>query len=240
MDEHSLEPISFQGSVENDPAIVHWSIFDTWLGIGLFVTFTFLALLAAAFIPFLKTTGVLFMVGFEFLLLLPIAIIFLWRKISWRELGFNKFEWSTIGLGCGLLVIVYVFVIIHNLILSALGVAMQGDAVFGLFSELESPALLFFVGIVLAPVLEEIFFRGFVFKGFRQRYGVKTALFLSSFIFALSHLQLAALLPTFLMGGVLAYMVHRSNSLFPGMILHFIINAWGFCALFAAYKFNGL
>ena len=66
MDEHSLEPISFQDSVEDDPAIVHWSIFDTWLGIGLFVTFTFLALLAAAFIPLFKTTGVLFMVGFEF------------------------------------------------------------------------------------------------------------------------------------------------------------------------------
>jgi membrane protease YdiL (CAAX protease family) len=239
MDDHSSEPVSLQGNVEKDLAVVSWSGVDTWLGFGIYVILVSLSLFAAAFNPS-TATGVLFMVGFEFLLLVPITVIFLWRKISWKELGFRAFEWSSIGLGCGLLVMVYVVIIIHNLILSALGVAMQGDVVFGLFSKLESPALLFFVGIVLAPIMEEIFFRGFLFRGFRQRYGLNTALILSSFIFALSHMQLAALLPTFLLGGVLAYMAHRSNSVFPGMILHFMINAWGFCALFAAYKLNGI
>ncbi len=239
MDDHSSEPIFLQESLEKDPALAHWSGFDTWLGFGIYVILILLTLLAAAFIPS-QATGALFMIGFEFLLIIPIAVIFLWRKISWKELGFRKFEWSTIGLGCGLLVIVYVVIIIHNLILTALGVVTQGDAIFGLFSKLESPALFFFVGIVMAPVMEEIFFRGFLFKGFRQKYGLKSALILSSFIFALSHFQFAALLPIFLLGGVLAYVYHRSNSLFPGMIIHFIINAWGFCALFAAYKFKGV
>ena len=88
--------------------------------------------------------------------------------------------------------------------------------------------------------MEEMFFRGFMFKGFRQRYGVKVALIVSSLMFALSHFQLAAFLPTFLLGGTLAYVYHRTDSLFPGMILHFLINAWGIGAMFAVYKLGAM
>ena len=239
MDNHSPEPVLPPEDVKDDPAIAHWSILETWLGVVIFAILVLLILLAAAFVPS-ASTGVVYMLGSELLLLVPIAIVFLWKKISWKELGFRKFSWSSIGLGCGLLAIVYVLIIIHNVILMALGVALQADAVFEVLSKLESPALLFFVGIVMAPIMEEMFFRGFLFKGFRQKYGVKIALVLSSFIFALSHLQLAALFPTFLLGGVLAYVYDRSESLFPGMIIHFMINAWGFCALFAAYRFNAM
>ena len=125
------------------------------------------------------------------------------------------------------------------MILAALGVVTQADTIFEAFDSLDSPVWFFFVGVVMAPLMEETFFRGFLFKGFRQKYGWKAGLIVSSFIFGLSHLQLAALFPTFLLGCVLAYVYHRTNSLFPGMILHFIINAWGLCAAFSLYKLNG-
>jgi membrane protease YdiL (CAAX protease family) len=57
---------------------------------------------------------------------------------------------------------------------------------------------------------------------------------LSSAIFAIAHLQLAALIPTFILGNVLAYVYHRSNSLWPGMILHFLVNAFGLSAAYFA------
>jgi membrane protease YdiL (CAAX protease family) len=31
---------------------------------------------------------------------------------------------------------------------------------------------------------------------------------------------------------------HRSNSLWPGIILHFLINAFGLCATFASLEFQ--
>ena len=237
MKNHSTEPIFLQDS-EADPAIAHWSIFDTWLGVAILIILILLILIASVLVPS-PAAGIFLMIGLELLLLVPIAVIFLWRKISWRELGFRKFEWKMIGLGCGILLIVYPVIFIHNLILALLGVTTQGNAVLERFSHLGSPILFFFVGVVMAPLMEETFFRGFLFKGFRQKYGWKAALFFSSLIFGLSHLQLAALFPTFLLGCVLAYIYHRTNSLFPGMILHFIINLWGLCAIFSLYKLKG-
>jgi membrane protease YdiL (CAAX protease family) len=239
MDDHSSGPILSQDKLESSPTIVQWSVFDVWLGFGMYVVLTGLTVLAAVNFPVLSTSAIL-MVGIELFLLLPIGVIFLWRKISWKELGFRKFEWSAIGLGCGLLVVVYAVIIIHNIVMVSLGVVTQADVVFGIFDHLDSPVLFFFVSVVMAPIVEEMFFRGFMFKGFRQKYGVKAALIVSSLMFALSHFQLAAFLPTFLLGATLAYVYHRTDSLFPGMILHFLINAWGIGAMFAIYKFGAM
>ena len=48
--------------------------------------------------------------------------------------------------------------------------------------------------------------------------------------FAAAHLDLVALIPTFILGCVLAYVYHRSNSVWPGVILHFLVNAFGLLA----------
>ena len=236
MEDRPLEPVFVQEHVEKDPAaVVSWSGFDTWLGFGIYVTLVVCTLLLVLLYPDISLE-MSFLAGFEFMLLIPVAVIFLWRRISWKELGFRSFDWGTIGLGCGALVIAYTVIIIHNLILAMLGVITQGDTFLQAFAESESPVPLLFSGIVLAPIMEEIFFRGFLFRGFRQRYGVTTALLLSSFLFALSHLHLSAMLPTFLFGCVMAFMAHRSNSVFPGMIMHFLINSLGMCIVFASYK----
>ena len=134
----------------------------------------------------------------------------------------------------------YIIILLHNLVLLALGVDTQGDEIFRIFSELESPIWFFLVGVIFAPIVEEIFFRGFLFQGFRQRYGWVTATLLSSAIFAAGHLDPVALIPTFVLGAVLAYVYHRSNSVWPGIILHFLVNAFGLCAAYAMTQFPGV
>ena len=89
-------------------------------------------------------------------------------------------------------------------------------------------------------MVEEIFFRGFLFQGFRQKYGWVNAALLSSAIFAAAHLDPVALIPTFVLGIVLAYVYHRSNSLWPGIILHFLVNAFGLCGAYVATRFPGI
>ena len=61
---------------------------------------------------------------------------------------------------------------------------------------------------------------------------------MSSSLFAIMHGQLAALIPTFLLGCIIAYIYHRANSILPGMLIHFITNAWGLLGAYAGYKFN--
>ena len=238
MQDASQEPIVIENPDGCQPAAV-WSVGDTWLGLVLQVVLVGGFVLIMALV---KSANARLMVGIivEVIMLIPIALILFWRKISWKELGFRNFEKSVLGIGCGLLVAAYVVIIVHNLIMMALGVMTQGNAIFKVFDDLGSPALFLFVGVVVAPLTEEMFFRGFLFKGFRQKYGWKAALILSSLIFGISHLQLAAVIPTFLLGCVLAYVYHRTNSIYPGMILHFTVNAFGLCAAFTLYTLKDM
>jgi hypothetical protein len=121
-----------------------------------------------------------------------------------------------------------------------LGVDTQGEQILQLFAELDSPLWFFIVGVIFAPVVEELFFRGFLFQGFRQKYGWVGGAFLSSFIFGIAHLDPAAFIPTSILGFLLAYLYHRSNSVWPGIIRHGLVNAMGLLAAYAATQMPNL
>jgi uncharacterized protein len=225
---------------QDKPQPVPWSAADTWLGLVLLILVIAGFLFAVAQFEQTRTLTLGLVAIFEFLLLIPIAIIFLWRRVSWRELGLQRFERNTLALGCGLLVGVYSIVIINNLIMVALGVITQAEVINDLLGELDAPFLFAFVTAIVAPFTEELFFRGFLFKGLREKYGWVNALMFSSIIFALFHGQIATLIPTFLLGALFAYLFHRSGSVYPGMFLHFVVNAMGVCGLLFANQFGGL
>jgi len=118
--------------------------------------------------------------------------------------------------------------VLHNFILMWAGLETQGNSITELYHMLDTPAPFLVSAVLVAPLSEEVFFRGFLFAGLRQRHGWVAALLLSSAIFAVFHLQPAALIPTFLLGCVLVFIYQMSGSLWPGILLHFFING---CAL---------
>lgn len=211
---------------------VPWKFIDNWIGVALLALIDMIIFIITLQSSKAKLAQSAIIILLELAYLLPVILIFAWRGIHWKSLGFGKFNWNTLRLGCGLLVGAYLIIILHNLLLFALGVDTQGEKIVKVFNELNSPIWFFIVGAVFAPFVEETFFRGFLFQGFRERYGWKTAIVLSSAIFAAAHLDLVVLIPTFILGSVLAYVYHRSNSVWPGIILHFLVNAFG---LFGAY-----
>jgi membrane protease YdiL (CAAX protease family) len=225
------EPVSYS---------VPWKPIDNWIGVALLV------LIDAGLLYStlqgqkgqLAESWVLVLV--QLVYLLPVIIIFAWRRIDWRAIRFGRFDWGTLGLGCGLLVASYMIILIHNIILTAIGVETQGDEIFRLFEMIESPVWFFLVGAILAPLVEEIFFRGFLFQGFRAKYGWLSAMLLSSAIFAAAHLDLASLIPTFILGNLLAYLYHRSNSVWPGVVLHVLVNTFGLVSVYVLTQFPNL
>jgi sodium transport system permease protein len=78
--------------------------------------------------------------------------------------------------------------------------------------------------VVLPAVCEELAFRGFILSGLRRRFKPWTAILLSSFLFALYHLNVFQLLPTFLLGAVLGLLTVRSGSILPAMLFHLLHN----------------
>jgi len=229
-----------QGRNESQVYSVPWKPVDHWVGIFLLALIDVALLVAAsqgAGAQLAQTAGLILI---QLAYLLPLIVIFAYRRVNPKALGFGMFEWSTLGIGCGLLVASYVIILAHNAILMLLGVDTQGDQILELFAALDSPVWFILVGVIFAPFVEELFFRGFLFQGFRQKYGWVKGGLLSSVIFGVAHLDPVAFIPTTILGGLLAYLYHRSNSVWPGIILHVLINALGMCAAYAATQMPGV
>jgi len=219
---------------------VPWKPIDTWIGVimlaGIEVGLLLLTLLGRR--SQLAQSGLLLIA--ELVYLLPLVIIFMWRRINWRALGFGNFNWGMLAIGCGLLIASYGIIYIHNLILTLLGIDTQGVEISGLFKRIDNPVWFFLTGAVIAPFVEETFFRGFLFQGFRAKYGWISGMLLSAGIFAIAHLDLVALIPTFILGILLAYLYHRTNSIWPGVIVHMLVNSSSLLVLYVITKYPGL
>jgi sodium transport system permease protein len=83
---------------------------------------------------------------------------------------------------------------------------------------------LFVAGAVSPAVCEELLFRGVCFGLLLRLSGPRRALIFSSIYFALMHLSVFRLVPTFLLGAIMALLVLRSASLWPAMLFHLVYN----------------
>jgi membrane protease YdiL (CAAX protease family) len=78
----------------------------------------------------------------------------------------------------------------------------------------------FVVVALLAPVVEELTFRGLGFTLLDARFGRWPAIVLVGVAFGLAHGLVDALPPLVVFGACLAYLRSRTTSVYPGMILH--------------------
>jgi len=95
-----------------------------------------------------------------------------------------------------------------------------------------SAGLLLFVvlAVLVAPVLEETFFRGFVFQGLASSWGPLAGALTSALVFALWHQQLSVLIPIFGLGVLLAGAFYWTKSIYTNMTMHAVFNALGIVA----------
>jgi len=216
-----------------EPSVIPWGSHHAWFGVISELLVIAVSVLLVFIFPdskFMTGPGMILM---ELLYLSPVVVLLVQYRPGWNSLGFRNFRIEHLGLGCGLLIGSYALIIIHNLILTSLGIGLQADTIMNAFQQIETPVWFMLTGMVVAPLVEETVFRGYIFAGFRKKYGWKVALLISSIGFALMHLQPSALFPTFILGAMLGYIYHKSNSLWPGIILHFLVNAMGLCSAYA-------
>ena len=156
---------------------------------------------------------------------------------GWRRLGFRGFEPRYLLLV--LLAFVGVMAIngIWSLISSELDLSGQPDML-PMFGEgLTGLALALVLGAGVVPVAEEVFFRGFLYQGLRDRWGVLGAVMASSLVFAAVHMIPSVLLPIFIMSLLMTWVFERSGSLWTCILLHASINGLAFVAAYLAPSF---
>jgi membrane protease YdiL (CAAX protease family) len=94
-----------------------------------------------------------------------------------------------------------------------------------LFRDPLSVALLVVAAVVLAPLAEEVFYRGVVFGWLRGRLGLAAAAALSGLLFGAAHFDLTLLLPLAAVGAGLAVLYDRARSIWPCYLAHACLNA---------------
>jgi uncharacterized protein len=78
--------------------------------------------------------------------------------------------------------------------------------------------------VVIAPVIEELIFRGIILHGFRKNYHAATAVIISALLFSLFHLNPWQMPATFLLGLLLGWIMIRTRNILLAIIGHAINN----------------
>ncbi|MCY6372744.1 CPBP family intramembrane glutamic endopeptidase [Clostridium ganghwense] len=96
------------------------------------------------------------------------------------------------------------------------------------FEELAvSPIVLILTVAVLAPIFEEVIFRGIILNGMAKRLNTKIAIIISAFLFALVHMNLVQGINAFLLGILLGFIYLKTRSIYLSIFAHFINNSVG-------------
>jgi len=109
-------------------------------------------------------------------------------------------------------------------LLQAVGLTEQAGPVDD-FIKRGDPTVILIAFLLVAPVAEEIFFRGVVFNAWERERGVWVAVIGSALLFAAIHTSLFALVPIFALGVTLALVYRSTRSLAATIALHAGFNA---------------
>jgi uncharacterized protein len=165
-------------------------------------------------------------------------VLFRRRRAAPKQLGFR---W--VGAGplllmfpalFGLIVINYPVGVLTNFLFD--DVTTPREQLLGRGDSLPMEAFIpmFFVVVVVAPVVEEFIFRGMLFRLLRSNRSFWTAASLSALAFSISHLIPSLVLFLFVLGIVFAWVVERYESVYPAMALHALNNGFVMVLLYVS------
>lgn len=167
-------------------------------------------------VQFLATVGFVYL----FAVLLP--------KGKWRDLGVRKarpntyFRYGIIG---GILLVIMVLVMGYML------KYVQPELQPQYYEEMLRSAvkvpefiIIFIMGAVLAPISEELFYRGMIYTLFRKYLGPTWAAILAGLVFGLAHWDFWRTLPLAIGGAALCYIYEKSGSILVSALAHGVWN----------------
>lgn len=158
-------------------------------------------------------------------------------QMSWKE-AFGLFKERLgrvllLGVVTGIIVVFFALQLgwIASQLLTWMGFEPKSqEAVLMLQESMPGWHLIFFgaVAIVLAPIAEEILFRGLLYPTVKQSGHPQLALWGVSILFALTHVNLMALLPLTFVAVMLTLLYEETNHLAAPIAAHSLFNAFNF------------
>jgi membrane protease YdiL (CAAX protease family) len=164
-------------------------------------------------------------------------------RLSFADLGFGGVRWSYFGWAAAALVAAFAVGIVYQYVVDAFDIGfLQQQECDQIPSEIHNDHLLLAVtavyAITLAPISEEMFFRGFALQGLWRAWGVVAGIVVSALLFGGLHVignpeLYKSMIPLSAVGAIFAFVFYRTGSIVPSMSAHFAFNLVGSLALFA-------
>ena len=161
------------------------------------------------------------------ILLVPLVVVLYTKKDIRLTYGFHKTGLrSFLGAFFVILGMYPINIVVSYILISLL--PASADNVETIFSTImEGNIISIFLVVAAAPaVCEEMLFRGFVYHSMKARYRTFVAIGTVAVLFGIYHMSLVKFIPTGLLGLVLCYVVYKTGSIYPSMMMHFINNAF--------------
>jgi membrane protease YdiL (CAAX protease family) len=150
-----------------------------------------------------------------------------------RALGFRRFDWRVAALwvviaaGLG-----FAASSLYDQVKGPLGLQTNTDTLAEQIKVMPLTTLgLLLAGALVAPLCEEVFFRGFLLPGAARSMPVWAAIIVSSALFGIAHADLGSLAPLIVIGLLLGVVRYKTRSLWPPIFLHTLNNAIALIAL---------
>lgn len=174
---------------------------------------------------------------------LTIAVVlgvpYLWKRktVDLRTLGIHKLPtWTDIGLA-PIAYVVYVIVLSTILAMIAswlpsVPLDQAQDIGFQTFGSRTDNILAFLTLVILAPIAEEVLFRGYLYGKLKTYVPVVVAALVTSLLFALVHFQLNVGIDVFILSLFLCGLRSLTGSIWAGVLVHMIKNGVAYYLLF--------
>lgn len=213
---------------------ITWNLKDTiWGLVGGIVLALISPIIVVPFDPDLESDGALLVAQAIFavcIFVVPVGIAAAWSRSrlseAWSRLGFRRFAATAIGWTLLAMFLYYLFAgLFSELILQPEQDDIAGDLGVGDESLIVAISAVLLIAVV-APISEEIFFRGFFYSGLRSRMTIIPAAIISGIVFGLPHAPtgLTAVVPLAVLGGALCWLYEKTGSLWPPIAAHMLNN----------------
>lgn len=168
----------------------------------------------------------------------PVGFVLVRYRLGWGGLGFRLFERDLWWLPIVAAAAAHVAIVAYSLALTLIGgdsAVPKQEGIDELFNNNAILPLTGFALVIVAPLAEELFFRGFVFGGLIRYVGVVWAMVISGLIFAMFHVTsgdtIGLILPFTLVGALFAWLYYRTGSLWTNIGAHLLFNLFSFVLL---------
>lgn len=137
----------------------------------------------------------------------------------------------------------FVVVTVVALVVPSLNLEQEQDLGFNNPAGMMQLVMVFLSLVVLPPIAEETVFRGFMFAGLRTKMTFTLSAVVTSFLFAIGHLQIGQGTPllwiagidTFVLSMVLCYVREKTGSIWPTIGIHMVKNLVAFTFLYVIH-----